>query len=133
MQRINMKNLWKCIFMASRRVSFSYFLEIMEVAPPSPTNIFQNFSGLCYNIQLKPYEHLRWSSLWQIIGNDWKVLLVFVTQVLDSTLTINLDWLRQLSIPYAIYMFKVSKRTLEHCVKYTQSSRHHNNIWCFCF
>ena len=53
----NEKNLWKCIFRASRRVNFSYFHKGCTRswgAGMSP-DTFQNFCGLCYNSQFKHY------------------------------------------------------------------------------
>ena len=86
------KNLWKHIFRASRRVSFSYFLQIVGV-----TRIL--FKILVYHVTMlgifvdhvtifnsSPVQHLRWSSLSQKIGNDWKLLLAVVTRLLDLTL-----------------------------------------------
>ena len=63
----------------------------------------------------------------QKIVNDWKLLLIAltwhfvlnVTELLDLTLKcINEFRLRQYSNPSAIYMFKVSKKILQQCVKY---------------
>ena len=51
-KKLNAKNLWKCIFWASRRVSFSYF---PKIALDHGRGTFKNFRGLCYNIQFKPY------------------------------------------------------------------------------
>ena len=105
-KKINKKNLWKCIFRASRRVSFIFF-QIVEVVP----NTFQNFCE-CYNIQVKPYATpIVICSLRQEILNGQKVLLTVVTQLLNPTLKCMDNFrLRQLSIPSAIYMFKVSKK-----------------------
>ena len=66
----------------------------------------------------RPMPHQRWSFLWQKIGNGWKLLAVVtksfvlnVTGLLDPTLkSIDKMRLRQLSIPSAIYIFKVSKK-----------------------
>ena len=87
--------------------------------PTIPFRIFVDHVAVC-NI-------LRWSSLWQKIVNGWKLLLIVltwrfvvnVTELLDLTLKcINEFRLRQYSNPSAIYMFKVSKKTLQQCVKY---------------
>ena len=56
---LKMKNSWKCIFRASRMMSFSYFLQIMGLAH----NTFKNLWGSCYHIQFKPLQHLRWITL----------------------------------------------------------------------
>ena len=48
------KKLWKYIFMASRRVCFSYFAKIVQIIGVL-NNFFYNFCGSCYNIQFKPY------------------------------------------------------------------------------
>ena len=83
------------------------FSQIVDVVP----NTFQNFCE-CYNIQVKPYATpMLICSLRQEIHNGQKVLLTVVTQLLNPTLKcIDNFRLRQLSIPSAIYMFKVSKK-----------------------
>ena len=55
-KKINVKNLWKCIFRASRRVSFY-------------VNIFNS----------SPMQHLRRIHLCQKIGNGWKLSLTVFT------------------------------------------------------
>ena len=50
----HVKNLWKCIFRASKRVSFPYFPYIALNHGGLSHNIFYNFCGSCYNIQFKP-------------------------------------------------------------------------------
>ena len=56
-KKVNAKNLWKCIFKGSRRVSFSYFPKIALDYGVSP-DTFQNFCG-CYNIQFKLYATFK--------------------------------------------------------------------------
>ena len=65
--------------------------------PPIPLKIFVGHVKICnYNMQYSsPMQHLRWSTLWQKLGNGWKLLLTVVLNVtgfLDLTLKcIDLD------------------------------------------
>ena len=52
-------------------------------APQKPFKIFADHATIC-NIHYaifkpNPMQHLRWSSLWQKLGNGWKLLLTVVT------------------------------------------------------
>ena len=60
----------------------------------------KNFADYVTIFNLSPMQHLRWSSLWQKLGNGWKMLLtavaynfvIIVTGFLDPTLKcIDLD------------------------------------------
>ena len=84
--------------------------------PLIPFRIFEDHVKI---LSLSPIQQLRCSSLWQEIGNGWKLLLTVVTEsfvlnvtcLLDPTLKcINKFRLRQKSIPSDIYMFKISKK-----------------------
>ena len=61
----NVKNLWKCIFMVFRKVSFSDFPNTALdkwVVPPVPFRIFVDHVIILY-FNSSPTQHLRWSSL----------------------------------------------------------------------
>ena len=85
--KINMKNLWKCVFRASRRVRGE------DGGVLIPLRIFVD----CYNIQFKPY----WLLLhrWGFIDPTLKCIDQFV--------------LKQKRNPSGIYMFWLAKNTLE--------------------
>ena len=70
-KKLNSTNLWKCIFKASRRVSFLYFPKVSLDHWGCP-DTFKNFWGPYYNIQFKPYETLRWK-----IGNSCACIVNF--------------------------------------------------------
>ena len=59
--KFSVKNLWICIFRASRRVSFSYFPKVTldKVCEWVTLDTFSNFCGSCFNIQLKPYATFK--------------------------------------------------------------------------
>ena len=63
-KKLNVKNLWKCIFRVSWTMSFSYLSKFaLNVCmsgrvgrETDPLYTFYNFCcGSCYNIQFKPY------------------------------------------------------------------------------
>ena len=55
------ENLWKCIFRASRRATFSYFsTRSWEVTPTTPFRIFVDYVAIFNAI---PMQNLRWDSL----------------------------------------------------------------------
>ena len=71
----NAKNFWKCIFRASRRVSFSDFpktaLDHVE-CPMIPFTIFEDYVTI---FNSNPKQHLK--ALWdKKKDNDWKLLLI---------------------------------------------------------
>ena len=52
MQTLNAKNLWKCIFRASWRVCFSYFLKVALDREECPLITFRTFAIVIqYSIQ----------------------------------------------------------------------------------
>ena len=70
----------KYIFWTSRRVSFSYFPKVAfnhGGCPPIPFRIFMNHVII---LSLSYIKHLRWSSLWQKISNNWELLLTVATE-----------------------------------------------------
>ena len=55
-KKLNAKNLWRCIFGPSRKVSFSYFpMFPLDHRGSPPLDTLQNFRGPWYDIQFKPY------------------------------------------------------------------------------
>ena len=88
-----MKNLWKCFFRASRRVSFSYlsnnalYYKMGEGSSGGvPPDTYYSFSGH-YNILFKPYATSKMELFMTKKGNSWELLLAVVTEsfVLNMT------------------------------------------------
>ena len=66
--------------------------------PPKPFKIFADHATIC-NIHYaifkpNPMQHLRWSSLWQKLGNGWKLLLTVVTW----SFVLNVTWFLDLTL-----------------------------------
>ena len=110
-------------FRVCKRVSFSYFPKVALI------------------IQLKLYswsmQHLRWSSLWQKMGKNWKLLLTVVTKsfilnmagLLDPILAhIDKFRLQQWSVPCGIHMFKLSKEETKHTQTHTHTHTHTHSL-----
>ena len=134
-KKCNAKNLRKCIFTASSRVSFAYFPKTAlghGWCPPSiPFRIFVDYVTMS---NWNPMQYLRCSFLWQKIRNSWKLLLT----VVKENFTLNVTGLiyptlkhkdkfrlRQLSIPSGIYMFKLSKKNTRNVLNiFLISSKH---------
>ena len=62
-KKLNAKNLWKCVFRASRRVSFSYFPKVALNHYGCHSIPFRIFVDLITIFNSSPMQHLRWSSL----------------------------------------------------------------------
>ena len=120
------------------------------------TNLKKPYSGINFwktwsssiNLTIKSslMWPLRWSSLWQNIGNGWKLLLTVVTKsfilhvtgLLDLTLKsiVNLSQGNKVfHLPFAFS--KSAGKTLKQCVKSIQNwkqkkrKKHLNNVWYF--
>ena len=130
-KKCNVQNLWKCIFRASRRVSFSYIPKVALDHGLCPLLSWYplKFCESCYNTQFKSYATSKMELSVIKIGNSWKHLFISVTEnfvlnvsgFLDPTLK-QIDkfrWWRKI-IPSDIYMFKLNnnKKTLETCQIY---------------
>ena len=89
--KLHAKNLWKCIFWASRRVTFFIFSQDYTQSwgclPPIPFRIFVDVALF----HSSPAQHLWWSSLCRKIGNGWKLLLTVVTLSFVLNVTRLLD------------------------------------------
>ena len=114
----NAKNLWKRIFRASRKVSFSYFPTVALNHGGCPWYLLE-FSRIILQYSVWDMQHLRWSSLWRKISICWKLLLTVATASFILNVTGLLDLimkhidkfrLRQINIPCGIYMFKIVKK-----------------------
>ena len=133
-KKCNAKNLRKCIFRASSRVSFAYFPKAAldhGWCHPIPFRIFVDYVTMS---NWNPMQYLRCSFLWQKIRNSWKLLLT----VVKENFTLNVTGLiyptlkhkdkfrlRQLSIPSGIYMFKLSKKNTRNVLNiFLISSKH---------
>ena len=64
-KKLNAKNLWKCIFRASRRVCVSYFPKILldHGVGGAPQYLLEFFVNQVTIFNSSPMEHLRWTSL----------------------------------------------------------------------
>ena len=85
-----------------------------------------------------PKQQLRLSSLWQEIGNSWKLLLTVATESLVLNVTgllcltskcIDKFRLRQKNIPSIIYMFKVNKKDTRATCQISSKSRIKTPEW----
>ena len=75
-KKLMQKYLWKWIFRASRRKSFSYFPKAaLDQETYFPIS-FRIFCGSCYNIQFKPYSTSKMGLFATKIGNSWILLLI---------------------------------------------------------
>ena len=65
-KKINLmqKNFWKCVFRASRRLSFSYFPKDALDNCGCPSIPFGIFMDQIKKFNSSPMHYLRWSSLW---------------------------------------------------------------------
>ena len=81
-KKLNVKNFWKCIFMVSGRLSFSYFPKIAldHWGAPRHPNAPWISMGPITIFRSSPMQRLKWSSLWQKIKNSWKLLLTVLTE-----------------------------------------------------
>ena len=81
MQKTSRNNL-RAIFKISRKVSFSCFPKVAldhgERCPLVPFRVFVDHITI---FSSDPMQQLRWKSLWQEIGNSWKLLLTDFTDV----------------------------------------------------
>ena len=73
----NVKNLWNCIFRASRRASFSYFRKVAldnvcVFGRGEPLILFRVFMDHVTIFNSSSMQHLRWSY-------GWKLLLTVIT------------------------------------------------------
>ena len=118
-KKLLVKKLWKCIFKASRRVSFSHFPKV-ALNHKEKMGAPQYLLDFLWIMSQHSNQH---GAVWQRIGNGWKLLLAIVA--LSFIITMRGLWTaryltlkcidrfrsRQWSIPYAIYVFKVRKKT----------------------
>ena len=95
-----------------RRVSFSYFLQIMGLAIP-----FKIFVDYVTMFNPSTVQNLKLSILWHKIGNGWKLLLTVATRLLNLTLKcIDKSRIRQSLFHLLITCLK-SAKTLQKWVK----------------
>ena len=62
-KKLNVKNLWKCIFRASRRMIFSYFSNTVLDPGGCPPITFRIFVDHVIIFSTSPVQHLRLSFL----------------------------------------------------------------------
>ena len=60
-KKLKAKNTWKCIFRASRRVSFSYFSKVALDHWGCPPTLFGIFVNHIAKFSSSPVHHLRWN------------------------------------------------------------------------